>query len=180
MTNVVWLAAHAATPFEPERLLTWADAIQATLAARLAPLTRVEAWSRHTALVAWVDERQIPRTWRQTQSAGGRLAITDGFPIGFERAGLTNAAPLAIADALVRDRRAIEVFLPPFASVAADHGRVRDRHRRARVRQGLSSDVGRRHRLVGLADGAVVVRVWRGAPLGSRLDQPAGARGVHR
>ena len=124
MTNVAWLAAHARTPLPPERVRRWIDGVEATLAQRLGGLTRSQAGGNHTVVVAWSDAAHPPAWGPQVEAEGVRLAIHDGYPIGFERLHLERPSAFAIGAALERDASAIEHLLPPYANVVMDGGRL--------------------------------------------------------
>ena len=124
MTNVVWLAAHSRTPLSPERVHRWVVAAEATLGPRVGGLTRAEAGGDHTLVVAWSEVTDPPSWGPQVEADGERLAIHDGYPIGFERLGLERPSAFAIGSMLERDATAIERLLPPYANVVIDAGRL--------------------------------------------------------
>ena len=116
MPNVTWIACHSRTPLDAARIERWGAAAQAALSLLIGGTTRSAIVLDHIALIVWVDAVIAPTTWRQIDEADGALAVTDGFPIGYDSLGLVEPSPVAIADALQSDASAIERFLPPFAN----------------------------------------------------------------
>jgi asparagine synthase (glutamine-hydrolysing) len=124
VTNVVWLAAHAADPIDDRRISAWLAAVEAAFSIRLTGLRRSALVARHTCLVAWSDPANVPRTWSQVEERPDCLAVSDGYPIGFEQLGLIVPRPSAVVEALDGDPSLIDALLPPYAGVLLRDGRL--------------------------------------------------------
>jgi asparagine synthase (glutamine-hydrolysing) len=122
VTDVAWLAAHAAVPLDPERVQAWLTGVEHALEARVGDMQRDFLLGRHIGLVAWWDPENAPQGWSQTETSPGGLAVLDGYPIGFEHLGLDRPSPLGIATALSRDPSLASRLLAPVASVAIQDG----------------------------------------------------------
>ncbi len=128
MADVIWLACHSAAPLDDGRVERWASAAERALPSLVGPaagMVRTATGGRHVLLVAWTDPTNVPATWSQIEPTPRGLALNDGFPIGYECAGLATPSATAIADALARDPALVESMHSPYANVAVLDGTLR-------------------------------------------------------